>query len=439
MSVESRMSNRRHRRSAIAVAIVALIGLAGCGGEEDRPAGSSEQATGKTQVGGVGHPLGAPLSPDATLEEALAHRDPLQRVGRVARILEEATPDQLDRVKHAIESAPLAWGDLEYALFAAWWAQFDPGAAIAYCEEELRLNHPRVVAEVLRMWGRNDPQAAMDSGWLAGRTIDGTGLYPDYVDPLVVGWFESGRPGLEDWIQGLDAQSMAISLGAYMRMKILRDGRRPALEWTLTAPYPPEMQRLLLGTGLNIVSRQEPTLALEWLARAEKEGIDVRTFVARIGRGWAHREPRQAMEWVIQSEVKNPDEKLRTVHDITRIWLNADQKGVDEWITARPTDSWSDLIRRQAIAYHVTKNRYRVDWIEQMQRTSTLADAQQRQVQYLWNIQRWKVIDPEAASKWLEENAELLGEHIQYVEQLPTQDRQDIEAALAAEKAAGKS
>ena len=438
MFVEARMSNRWHRRSAIAVAIVALIGLAGCGGEADRPAGSSEQATGKTPTGSPGESLGAPLSADATLDEALAHRDPLQRVGRVAQILGEATPDQLDLIKAAIEAAPLAWGDLEYALFAAWWARFDPSAAISYCEQELRLNHPRVVAEVLRMWGRNDPQAVIDSGWLAGRTIDGQGLYPDYVDPLVVGWFESGKPGLEDWIQGLDAQSMAIALGAYMRMKILRDGRGPALEWTRTAPFAPEVQRLLLGTGLNIVARQEPTLALEWLGRATKEGIDVRTFVARIGRGWAHREPREAMEWVIQSEVKSPDEKLRTVHDITRIWLNADQQGVDEWITARPADSWSDLIRRQAIAYHVTKNRYRVDWIEQMQRASTLANAQQRQVQYLWNIQRWKVIDPEAASKWLEENAELLGEHIQYVEQLPTQDRQDIEAAMAAERAAGK-
>lgn len=437
MAVETKRKSHRSGRNAAALAILGWIALSGCGGGDTASTGAPSDAPSSAAT----EPLDAPLAPDATLEQALAHRDPLERAKRVAEILSAAGPEQLDTIQAAVEAAPLAWGDIEYALFAAWWARFDPSTAIAYCEEELRLNHPRVVAEVLRTWGRTDPQAALDSGWLVGRTMDAQGLNPDYVDPLVVGWFESGKPGLENWIQGLDPSSKATALAAYMRMKILRDGRGPSLEWARTAPFTPDLQRLLLGTGLNIVARQEPELAVQWLDVAAKEGIDVRTFTARIARGWANHAPRDAMEWVMSRDI-DPGERWRTVHDVARIWLNRDEKAVEEWLASHSTDAWADLVRKQAIAHHVKKNQYRVDWPALMARAATFVNEDQRRSQYLWNIQRWKLLEPEAAATWLDENAELLGEQLQYVDHLVAHERKQIEDLLAAEaaaKAAGTS
>jgi len=378
--------------------------------------------------------LGAPLAADATLAEALAHRDPLQRAERVAQILEQSTPEDLDSVRSTIEAAPLAWGDIEYALFAGWWARFDPSAAISYCEEELRVNHPRVVAEVLRMWGRMDPQAVIDSGWLASRTIESNGLHAEYLDPLVIGWFESGKPGLENYIQSLDPTSRVTALGAYMRMLMLRDGRRAALEWTQSSPFTPDVQRLLLASGLNIVARQEPKLAVEWLDIATEKGIDVRTFVPRIARGWSHLDPKGAMEWLMTREV-DPVERWRAVADVARVWLMNDEQDVENWLAARPNEAWADLVRAQAIAHHVKVNRYRVDWPNMMKRASLFTNDEQRRLQFLWNIQRWIVIEPEAASTWVAENGELLGEQIQYVDQLVSHERENILKILAAEEA----
>jgi hypothetical protein len=376
--------------------------------------------------------LGEPLAPDATLEQALAHRDPLQRARRVAEILAATPPSALDDVRATIEAAPLAWGDLEYTLFASWWSRFDPNAAIAYCEEELRLDHPRVVAEVLRMWGRTDPQAAMDSGWLAGRTLDSHGLHAEYLDPLVVGWFESGNPGLEAFIEGLDMNSKVTALGAYMRMKILRDGRREALEWTQTAPFPPDQQRLMLASGLKIVASQEPQLAVEWLEIAREKGVDVRTFVARIARGWAHRDPRAAMEWLFAQQVAEPAERLRATNDVARIWLNEHETDVEKWLDTDSTDPWVDVIRIRAIAHHVTSRQYRPDWNAVLEAVARVADAEQRQRQYLWTLQRWKRVEPEAAELWLAEHSDLLGTQIEFVDQLPADEQKRIDAALAA-------
>ena len=185
MGFATNIATRWGTQCALAITLLSISGASGCGDDRDRATGTDE-TTGNTPVEATGVAPAPPLPDNATLEQALAHRDPLQRVQRVAQILEQATPDQLDTIKAAIETAPLNWGDLEYALFAGWWARFDPSSAMAYCDEELRLRQPRVIAEVLREWGRENPQEAIASGWLAALT-DTTGLNPDDVDALIVG------------------------------------------------------------------------------------------------------------------------------------------------------------------------------------------------------------------------------------------------------------
>lgn len=391
------------------------------------------------QEGGevVESPASARLSESATLEQALDFPDTLQRVARVAQILDGAKASQLPSIRAAFESAPLPWGDLEYVLFVTWWARFDPNEALGYCFAELRTRHPRAAAAVFRAWAQMDPQAVLDSGWLHGIGTDMAGLNPEFVDPVVVGWFESGKPGLDEFIQSLgvnSAQSSAIN--AYMRMRILRDGARPALEWSLSAPLTPDLQRLLLASGLNIVARREPQLAIEWMAIAEKQGFDVRTFVARIGRGWATTSPRDAMEWVTKQELAEPTEFFRTVSDITEIWLERDEEGLHEWLKTQLKDGWTDIVRRKAIMHYVMIRTYRVDWSEVISRSSELLDGDARAKTYLWVVQRWKKFEPEAANLWLTENKALLGESIKFIDQIPRDEFKRIEKLLEESKQA---
>ncbi|MEZ4281509.1 MAG: hypothetical protein R3F21_18040 [Myxococcota bacterium] len=426
MGISNQDRLRRRRPLVLMLAGWAALGWLGC-----QDAGKPEAKTSQPAVNpALVALLGEPLPPDATLEQALAHRDPLERARRVAEILAATPPDELDSIRATIEAAPLAWGDIEYTLFASWWARFDPSSALAYCDDELRLDHPRVVGEVLRMWGRTDPQAALDSGWLSGRSIEGTGLHAEYLDPLIVGWFESGNPGLETFIEGLDPSSRVTALGAYMRMKILRDGRRQALEWSQTAPFPPEQQRLLLASGLKTVASQDPQLAVEWLEIAREKGVDVRTFVARIARGWAHRDPRAAMDWLFVQQVADPVERLRATNDVARIWLNEHPAEVEEWLDTDSTDPWVDVVRIQAIQHHVRINDYRVDWERLLASVARIANPEQRQKQHLWALQRWKRVDPDAATFWLAGHADLLGEQIQFVDQLPQDEQKRIAKAF---------
>lgn len=407
---------------ACAWALIAAVALFGCG-ENPRDAGVPNAQAERSPTA---------LAPDATLEQALAHGDQLERVERVAQILAAATPRDLVAIQGAIEAAPLPWGDIEYALFAGWWARFDPAAAMSYCYEEVQMRHPRAMGEVLRVWAATDPQAVIASGWLASLSLDVAGLNPEFVDPAVVGWFESGKPGLGEWIDTLDSAAKTAGLFAFMRMKTLHDGREPALEWALTAPYSPDMQRLLLAQGLNIVARQEPELATKWIDIAAEKGVDVRTFAARIARGWANHDPAAAMDWIVARADVDPGERWRAVQDVARIWLSQDEAALESWLgNQKKEEAWADLVRGQAIVHHVLENRYQVDWPAQIARASRFVNEEQRQKQLLWIAQRWSVVEPEAASAWLKENGALLGDKLQYASQLPAHEREKIAEIMA--------
>lgn len=436
MGVRTKILNPYASTATTGIALLCAIGwLAGCSGE---PGSGQPDAKPSTQGAESGLLLAPPLAPGATLAEALDHPDPLERVKRIAEILEQSPPDRLREVTDAFEAAALPWGDMEYGLFVSWWSRFDPAAALSYAQDDqLRTDHPNVTREAMRIWARNDPKAVIQSGWLNSISIDMGGLNPAMVEPFVIGWFESGKAGLEAWIQSLDASSKATATGTYMRMLVLRDGPRKALEWTQTAALDPSNQRLFLGAGLNTVARVEPTVAVEYLETAVKNGIDTRTFVARIGRGWATHDAKAAMEWVISNDI-DANERWRTIHDVADAWLYQDEKGLEEWLKPRAKEEWADQIRKQWNFHHVKKNRYHVDWEMLMQHASEFVNEETRRAEYLWLIQRWRAMEPEAAAAWLAKNEALLGDKLQYVNQLWQHDREEIDKILAEDKAAAE-
>ncbi|MBK7948531.1 MAG: hypothetical protein IPK00_07240 [Deltaproteobacteria bacterium] len=423
------------RQAATGLALIGAIGwIAGCDREQNRSAATTSQAAAPAAAPGI--LLAAPLGPDASLAEALKHPDPLERARRVAEILEAAPADQLRDVTNAFEAAALPWGDMEYGLFISWWARFDPSAALSYAQDDqLRTDHPSVTREAMRIWARRDPKAVIQSGWLNSISIDLGGLNPAMVEPFVIGWFESGNPGLEVWIQELDTSTKATAMGTFMRMLVLRDGPLKALEWTQTAAVDPGNQRLFLGAGLNTVARVEPTTAVAFLDVAEKNGVDTRTFVARIGRGWATHDPKAAMEWVISNDI-DANERWRTIHDVADAWLYQDEKGLEEWLKPRAKEEWADQIRKQWNFHHVKRNRYHVDWPMLMQHAAEFVNEDARRAEYLWLIQRWRAMEPEAAAAWLAKNEALLGDKLQYADQLWQHDREEIDKILAEDKAA---
>ncbi len=407
-------------RAAVCAFLVLLLGcvLAGCeGGLSDDPA----------QIATL---QGEPLSADSSLREILQHPDLLERLRYVGAYLQRMPPERLDDVKYEFEVAALDQGDFAYAMFANWWARFDPAAAFIFADHELRFEHPRVLLEVVRMWGYTDPEGAIESKLLAGRELHMPALRGQLVDALVVGWFQSGRPGLEDFVFGMtDSSARNSALKAWVRMRVLRDGAAETLEWTQQVPYHADIRRELLAGAISIIAHQEPELAVEWYDRAKEAGVDVGTFVPRIASAWGHHKPREALEWVLT--FPNDAERVRAIGRVARRWLNRDEAGMRAWLEGKAGDPTTDLLRFQAVRFHIEQNDYRVDWNDMIEETQLIVDEKRRVSLTLWVLQRWHVADQSGAQVWMDANPDALPPVLmERVTLIPEDEREQIESAL---------
>lgn len=405
---------------AAAAMIGLLLGLAGC----QRDGGAGRPAPGPLA-------FGEPLPRDASLHDALHHPDVLQRVQRVGQILDASGPEALDDVRDEFEQAPLDQGDLEYALFMNWWARFDPTAAFNYYDNQLRFDHPRVILEIMRVWGRTDPMAAVQAATLSRLESAMPELRSEFVDLIVVGWFESGNPGLEEWIISKGTSNAAVAgWRAYARMLLLRDGVDKTFEWIRNEPLPDDHRRLVWAGALTVLARNQPDEAVKWLAVAQQEGIDVGSFTARIARSWAINDPKRAMEW-LRDQPEN-EERYRATWDVAKRWMKRQPEEFDKWIDSLEGELWSDGLRAVSFTNRIERARYQVDWpalMQEAKRSSTVATEDGLQV---WLLQRWLVVDPQAAEAWIAANPdELSADYVMRSRSIPPKDRKKVEEALA--------
>lgn len=415
----------RERRGRIASLLVMCLGFwlgTACSLESAAPSGDV--------------PFGAPLPADASLEEILRHPDILQRAEAIGAFFQTADPEDLDEIQYALRLAPLDRGDVEYALFGAWWARFDPTGALAYALNDLRMEQPRVVNEVLRTWAYVDPEGLKAASGFEESTAKLFGFRGEMMDAIVVGWYESGKPGLEEFIleQG-DPQARQYGLQAWARMKILHEGEEEALEWTQTLNYHADTKRLLLAAALASIAHQNPQLCIEWFHKAKEAGIDVNTFVPRITYAWGHHDPQAAIEWALT--FPESSERLRAVQRVARKWKDQDSAGMQAWIDAaydaeeRPDPKLIGLLQYQSLQGLVTEQKYRPDWRGLLRRANDMKHENRGQTMTLWLLERWTYVDPEAAVAWLEENPDALNETLRArVSLLPDEEKKRIDRVL---------
>ncbi len=376
---------------------------------------------------------GAPIPRDASLREILQHPDIFQRTARVSQFLESAGPDQLEDITYEFRTAALDRGDIEYALFGAWWARFDPESAYLFADGEIRMEQPRVIAEILRTWAYMDPDGLTATGAFQKSSNQLRGMESYLVDSVVVGWFESGRPGLDEFVLSqTDSEVRQTALQAWVRMRVLRDGDLATLEWTQSVDYHARTKRVLLAGALSLIAHQNPQLSVEWLEKAKNLGIDTATFVPRIANAWAHHDPRAAMEWILG--FPDTPERKRSVSHISRRWRQRDVLGMKDWLETQPDALDPKAIgqlRYQVLISFVEQNDYRIDWTEMIRWAGLIQGQNRRNISVVWLLKHWYFADPSAAQSWIDSNPYELPEVVlEGGKLLGDKEREKMETAL---------
>lgn len=414
------------------------LGLAGCSPDGSDKSGSaasrnSESASTAPESGqGV---AGESLSELASI---LREYEPLIRIERVAQYLQRADQDQFEDIKYDFENAALDRGDLEYALFIEWWARFQPRRAYKYTVSgALRGEHGRLQSAAARAWTRADPEGAIAQNlFINPHSVDGS-YSTELLDALVVGWFESGKPGLENWLSNLTTISdITRGLRTYARLRVFRDGSRKTLEWIENdEPFAVPQRRLLLAGALTVIAHEDPDLAIEWLPRAREAGVDTSTFAMRIAGAWAHHDPLAAIEWArTLPEEKELYNAMRRASDQ---WYAKDRSGFVAWLSTQGEDPAIDAARSFSIRQDINDAPLDIDWRDILRRAEQIVDSGNRQRDRLWVLQQWNYLAPMEATAWMEEHrSELPAGTIEEANSLSLGAQHKLDRAVKEQRAA---
>lgn len=338
---------------------------------------------------------GAPPAPSAlsaALHEALANPDRLERALAITRLLQRLGPESIGEVEAAYAGAFVDLGDVSNVLLAEWWARHDPATAFDWARREGRANTPVLATTVVHAWAERDPEEA-------ARAIEGIAdpeRRRQSVDALVRGWYDSGRPGLLDYLSGLPRgidRQRAISV--VTRRKVHREGIEQTFRWAAALPDDPDRFKLNVFRRVGTWAAEvDPHEAAAW---AEKHGEEEygQGLFRRVGIRWAEQDGAAAMAWL--ATLPAGAERDVSVQETYRTWLSRDREAALAWLRAAELEPWLE----PALALYV-KSLARESPEQALEWTALILDAERRREATMKIGRYWHQIDPDAARAWLD-------------------------------------
>ncbi len=344
----------------------------------------------------------------------LQNTDPLERARAISELLLGLSPDSLQPVLDGYEDAFLDQGDVELVLLAEWWASFDPVAALAWTSKNLRTDHPRVEAAVVRAWARRDPLAAA-GGAIEGRSFASKPIFETEMKlALAVGWFETGKPGLLDYlrrIRSLETQQRALN--ALARLHVLRDGPEAAMHWADELSDGEPMFKLrVIQRVAGAAARVDPPLTARWAARNLHEWKKLYVnqsypilVYTRVALMWVRVDPEAAMAW-LRGLDPGIDRDV-AVSDAFNEWRRRDLAAANAWLRRqKPGQAWLDLAVASFVRQQVDA-KGDIDWAEALRWATPIEKEEQKWAAVAYVARSWLIDDPTAAEAWLATRTEI--------------------------------
>lgn len=342
-----------------------------------------------------------PPVPVAEAEGAiiLAMREPdaFKRIQRLSHLLPILGPAAVPGIKDALKNPSVDMGGAEIALLTRAWALHEPGEAMHWASYQppigLRLAALLPAAE---LWAKRDPQKALVG---IGPLMLMPGLNTRALQiAFVRGWFDSGEPGLVDYIRDLGMGfERQRALAVFARRTIQRSGVEVAMRWAESLPDEPEKFKLnAFRQVASELAQAQPAAGVAW-CEAHCDGPFGSEMRMLVGMRWATRDGPAALEWL--SSTKAGKERDRAVRDAYRRWVQVDAEGARAWTEAigrENTEPWFDQVADMFAQ--------RLSWedpLEAMSWVAVVGDDELRERSYVSIVRRWREKDESAAESWL--------------------------------------
>jgi hypothetical protein len=336
----------------------------------------------------------------AALLDVLREPNAFARASRLSQLLPTLGPEAAPEVRALFETRTLDLDGVDVELLVRFWATHDPSGAASWATvESPPAFRPGAIAAAYELWSKVDPQAAAKRvatmSILPGAAVDMA------ETALVEGWFDSGLPGLEDYIRDLGpgiSQQRAVRV--FARRAIQRNGPEAIARWAESIPDEDADFKLTafrqLGAELALV---DPAAARAWCdAHCDGPfGSNVRKLIAQR---WAENDGRAAMEWL--STAPPGYERDAAVNAAFQGWFQRDREGFASWLAEMGPDGvgpWFQPALPKSASWIGAK-----DPAEGMKWAAAIEDDAARQRVFIRIARLWRAKDPSAADAWIDQS-----------------------------------
>lgn len=343
-------------------------------------------------------PLAADAARDALLE-VLGEPDLFERTSALLALLPTLGPEAVPAVETLLfEPSRIDRDAVSYVLLVRFWALHEPRAAamagLFRMPYWIALSTGAAAVEV---WAHADPAAAASA-------VEGMRISPNHnasfaERALVRGWFDSGLPGLEDFIQGLGVGfSRQRALSAFARRAIQRDGPEAVARWAeAISDEDPDFKLNAFRRVGNELANIDLAAAVAW-CDAHCQGPYGSNMMSGIAVRWARRDGPAMMEWL--SKAPAGLERGLAVLKGYREWLAVDRTAATAYLEAIGPDGAEDWLRPAANSYVVLAALR--DPEKAMKWAAIIENDRDREFAFVATAQRWRQKDAAAADAWID-------------------------------------
>ena len=368
------------------------------------------RAVGIVGIVGASVACGEPASrtdvppPKAVLDEGVLHEildepDAFVRAQRLSMLAPMLGPAAIPHIQEVLEDDAVNVGPAEMELLVRAWALHDPSAAFGWST-----GTPHIAVQLAALipaieeLAKRDPKRAWEQ--VLPMTMLSTVNSRAMQVAFVRGWFDSGKPGLVDWIRDLGVGfERQRALRVFARRKIRRDGEEAAIRWAESLPDEPHKFKLnafrQLGAELAVWNPE----AAKAFCEAHCDGPFGDGVPHFIARRWAQREGQAAVEWVAKVVPPGRD-RDRGVRDAYGRWLRKSPEEADAWASKLGLENLGPEFSSVAELHALRLTRKDVD--EALAWASKVRDPERRDLVYVRVLRQWRSQDNEAALAWLE-------------------------------------
>jgi hypothetical protein len=343
----------------------------------------------------------------STLLDIFTEPDRFDRLERMISVLRGVKAGQGDALAAALDGLKFPNRELDRVLITTAWSKIDPIAATKWVVNNERVEIVRLTMldESVYEWALVDPEGLLRDPQMIVYKLKGWDRKT--LRALIRGWYESGKPNLEEFVYTLpnlgDDRQRGVS--ALIESKLKHEGADAAIVWATTAatggsvPY----RQYVYGRLAGDIAMTDPERAIAWCNEVcdTKSGEEIPLWIART---WVMNSGAEAMDWITARDARIVPVRVGSRAAYRRLILRARDEAF-AWMEGTTEEQRKQEAMQGPLFMYINERSGLGATTEAIEWTKYITGDSERDELLRRIVMRWLRQDPTAAEAWLAQSS----------------------------------